>query len=89
MKIWTTKEGRVLNISEMEDSHLINVYKMLKNKNFIEDRVWKAYSYTPCFLGEASLEAFEQESLYILDKKPCAQMTWIKDEIDKRGLNIS
>jgi hypothetical protein len=58
MNTWTTKDGRVLLISEMEDSHLLNAIHLM-------ERVWAAYvlQYVagPQPSGDLAQEAFDME----------------------------
>lgn len=32
--IWTTKDGKKINISEMDESHILNCINVLKKKSF-------------------------------------------------------
>lgn len=59
MAIWTTKEGKELEIKDMSNSHLINTIRYIKRRlDEYHDEDGGSY---PCFQGEMAQIIAEQE----------------------------
>jgi hypothetical protein len=80
---WQTKDGRMLSISDISDSHLLNINNMLERNGFVHSSValsCLAYSATaPDGAAMAAESAFE--SMKFNDVSDA-----IFDEVDRRGL---
>ena len=86
---WVTKDGKVIPIHEMSDSHLVNTINFL-NKKHTDYANMALLSGPPCFQGEMAQWAAEQEWLSIADSGPedlFPQYENLIKEADKRGLN--
>ena len=58
-KYWECKDGRIVKISEMSDSHLLNTLKMLERIH--SSKVLQGLDHFPLFRGEMAQLAAEQE----------------------------
>ncbi|RLJ03091.1 MAG: hypothetical protein DRP08_03950 [Candidatus Aenigmatarchaeota archaeon] len=56
MKVWTTKNGKVIRIEDMDNNHLLNTIKFLNRR--IQE--FKAIHY-PCMRSEVAQEVAEKE----------------------------
>lgn len=88
-KNWKTKNGDVIEISKMDDNHLINTYNFLLRitKNGVKGRQkvfndfgYDGDSYMPDFVW-VDTELTQKEALKLIP-----EFKWIKDEIKKRKL---
>ena len=77
---WTTKDGRVLNISDMTTEHIKNTIAMLERKGFVTPKDF-SYYFSCVHQGDIAQMEFERE----LDRvKPCIPLVWLKEELSKR-----
>lgn len=93
--VWITREWQSVHVSDMTDSHLLNVARMLRKKAADKAaRISSWYVSYPEPRGEMAQVAFEHEAEYWLDSgNPVydilkQQPIWefIEAEINKRGL---
>lgn len=87
---WKTKEGRVLDIKDMGDEHLLNAHRMLRRKIVEAQECTQMYCH-PIFghtLGSMAELAADQAMNKIWDKELVyrAGTQMLKKEIDERGL---
>lgn len=89
---WTTKDGRKVRICDLDDKHLINIYKMLIRSH--KNR-WITIGPYPDFQGEMAQMVAEQEwereieeesETDIYDTYPIFYN--IETEIKRRGISI-
>lgn len=85
-KIWTTKTGEKILISEMDDKHLLNAYKMLWRNGFIDKETLEFYLFAPQPNGDGAQMAFEQEQDEIFSRIPHSSMGELKKELEKRKI---
>jgi len=87
-KVWTTKEGKKIKIRDMEDSHLINAYKMLIRRGFISVETLNFYLTCSPPTADMASYYFEQGLDAIID----APVSWFVDtfekELKKRNINL-
>ena len=84
-KIWTTKDGRELLISEMETSHIENSINMMKKNRFIAFSTLKSYLSAPCNkMGDGAQLAFDQEFDFICDCRINIKLDWLEEELKNR-----
>ena len=80
---WKTKKGEIIDIPEMDDSHLINTAIMLKRKGFIHsDNLLRMFKYLSNAPDMAAMAA--EEEIYASKTSKVADA--IFDELDKRNI---
>ena len=88
---WTTRDGRVVAIKDMSDSHLINTINMLKRKGFITPEAHKWYFShfpSPSNMGEMAYDAAEEECLRGMDAPVSEELAWLEEEAKKRNIKV-
>ena len=80
-KIWTTKNGDDIEISKMDDQHLLNTIKMLEKQ--AENGVTEVYGSND-YYGIDGGTVFLQGENYLNSIK---EYSWLKEEAEKRKLN--
>lgn len=87
--LWTTKEGKTLDIKDMTDSHLLFSHRLISERRItMEDAIESAWSFSSMLQGEMALVQIDRDIDRLED------MSWninkiettLKKEIDKRGL---
>ena len=60
---WTTQDGRKIRVSDLEDSHLKNIVRLIKRAGYTHSSTWfSAVNYLSSDLGgEMAQECLEQE----------------------------
>lgn len=93
MKVWTTKDGHQMAVSEMDDKHLLNSIKMLQRAT--EKRNWResldSIGMASTFGGEMAQEACYSHSEELMRRKPAELYPIYKDmiaEAQRRGLDV-
>lgn len=84
---WKTKDGRVLLVREMTDSHLMNTIRLLERCYAVNLSVYLAPGLGP--QGDAAQDAFDAEYRHYLDAGPtaiCAVYPDLLKEALGRGL---
>lgn len=82
---WTTKDGRKLRISEMEDGHLVNTLQMLKRKGYVGWRTLASYLGGPRPSGEMAQDAFNAEADEAFGRPYHPAFDDLEDEVRRRG----
>lgn len=82
---WTTKDGRVLLIRDMEDQHVVNTIKFLRRRGYCSLAQFDSAHAALCSLqGDMSTYVAEGE---FADMKPTAWLDALTEEADRRGLD--
>jgi len=92
---WVTKDGQRLRIREIEDSHLVNILRLLrrnceKRRKLAETQMFCG----PGPRGDAACDAFDAELDQIMDgdwrqfipRSRAIQVQNLEDEAERRGL---
>ena len=85
-KIWTTKEGKKIRISILEDRHLMNIIKLIERQYA---RTIGSYLVGPQPRGEMAQDAFDQEFDALDQGGPSEfneQYDFLVEEAEKRKL---
>lgn len=80
---WRCKDGRSIELSDMETSHLHNTVNMLRRKGFVTPEDFDAcarYAYSP-MSGDYAAMAAEQE---LLRSHPSRQLAQLEAELAER-----
>ena len=80
---WTCKDGRVLDIKDMETSHLCNALNMLRRKGYCTPDEYldaSAYAFSP-MTGEMAAMAVENELMHM---KPTSAISKMERELAAR-----
>ena len=93
---WKTKEGEIISVREMTDSHLINTYNLIlkKSKEARAEALISMYDMSSHLSGECALLESENEIERLEDEDPedvfndCPVPRGIFTEIVRRGLDI-
>ena len=85
MKKWNCKNGKEIEIKDMETSHIENSIKMLERQGFVAKSTWDFYSTCSGPTGEHAQDAFEAEQNSVFDKMPTSWIDAFKDELKKRN----
>lgn len=80
-KIWITKNGDEIEISKMDDQHLLNTIKMLEKQ--AEEGVVEVNGSSD-YYGTDGDKEFLQGQDYLNSIK---EYSWLKEEAEKRKLN--
>lgn len=86
-RIWATKDGRKVSVRRMEDSHLLNAHRMLREKGFVSVRTLSFYIFGPTPDGDGAQDAYEREFNAIIDAPVTPTLDWFDDEIKRRSLS--
>jgi len=87
MNTWTTIEGKVLNISDMETSHINNYIKMLnKSINKLEIELRSCYRCSMSLIGEMAQIQVDNDLLILKDmiSQRKAKINMFKKELERR-----
>jgi len=87
LKTWTTKTGKILNISDMKTEHIINCIDMMYRNGYIEISTYEFYFTCDLLFGDMAQLAFDEECESILDRVPSKKLDWLLEELEKRGVN--
>lgn len=83
---WKTKDGREIEVKDMETSHIKNTLKMLEKNGFIAASTLDFYlGCSGPSGGDGAQMAFERECDYIFSKFPSKKMDEMESELKKRG----
>ena len=91
MKTWRCKDGRVLPIHTMETEHIVNCVAMLKRNGYCtlaeyEDAItpggFTSGSMAEYYDDQRTLDAFR-------NMKPCHELDWFEEELEKRGVGYA
>jgi hypothetical protein len=93
---WKTREGEIISVKKMTDSHLINTYKLIlnKSKKLKADTLRNMHEFSGYLSGEYALLEIENEIEQLENEDPkgifkaCPVPRGIFDEIVRRGLEI-
>ncbi len=86
VKNWKCADGRILLVSEMENSHIIRAIEVCRRNGFISTKnLGTFFSKGP--QGDAAQLAFEQAQNEAFSKAPLLALDWLEEEADKRGLS--
>ena len=86
---WKTADGRIIPISKMTDSHLLNAHRYIRKGELCLDEMREA-EFHPVFgpRGDGATWAFEQEleelEMFVISAGPYKEA--MSEEIEKRGL---
>lgn len=85
---WTTRDGRVLKVSEMTTNHIHNAIRMLKRQGCVSVREYNDVSTNPpCFQGEQAQLCADQMWFHWLDEyEPCIALDHFEDELRRRQI---
>ena len=83
---WKTKSGETLDISNMEDSHIVNAIHMISKRGFVSPKTVSLYVCGPEPNGDMAQLAFDQEFDSVLESPISWKLGELEDEADKRGL---
>ena len=81
-KKWKTQDGRVLLISNMATSHIINCIRRLNRNGYISQRAWVV---PPPSTSDLALMVYEHEVKPTLERTPSKYIDYFNDELKKRG----
>lgn len=87
MKTWKTRDGRVLNIKDMETSHIINCIKMLEDDECVGKREVIDILSGPFPTGDMASLEFDRVIDQASEMYVCDELDWFKEELEKRGVN--
>ena len=80
---WRTKDGRVLDVEEMETDHLKSCIKLMRSAGFMSMSEFWAYLKVPWGnMGECAEMAVEQE---MRAAKPTFAIDKMEEELERRG----
>lgn len=85
---WTTKEGKKIEVRDMDDSHLVNAYRMLKRQGCIDPSVLKFYLRCPPPNGDMAEMTFEQECDQVFAPPTSPFIGWFEAEAKRRGIDL-
>jgi hypothetical protein len=88
MTRWTCKDGHEIEVADMTDKHLLNAYKMLKNKGAVSPKTLAYYLTCKMPNGEMAKIAFDEEFNMLLDAPVSEFVDIFEDEIKKRQLIV-
>lgn len=88
MKTWTTKDGRVIPLTELSDKHLTNIVLMLRRK---VDAAWHEYDSAvgaSAFNGDMASYYADQETTFCFDQVSLARLRLgpLEEEAERRGI---
>lgn len=88
-KIWTTKDGAEIEISEMSTQHIQNAISLMRRKGFVSNREWnEMFLGAETLNGEMALLQWENEFINMLEEKePNSILDYLIEELDKRKAN--
>ena len=93
MSIWTTREGVEMEVSKMDDNHLLNTIRFLERRHNAKRTNIDAYFVGPLAMpqGEMAQDAFWQEFDHAVDTLGPfdAIYTDMLDEAEARGLQVT
>jgi DNA topoisomerase IB len=82
---WKRKDGTLIDVKEMETSHIENCLAMLKKRNYVSKATFEFYLTCSGPDGEMAQWAFEQEQEEILSKYPSKWIDIFEEELKRRG----
>lgn len=83
---WKTREGKVLEVSDMETSHIQNALAMLRRKGAVSPEEANAYLCGPPS-GDAAYDAWENGLYETLGAPVAPIIDEFEEELRKRGIN--
>jgi len=83
---WKTKDGREIEISNMETSHIENTLAMLKRNGAISVETLEFYLTCHPPNGDMAMDAFEKEFEDIVSSPVCKAMGALERELEKRKI---
>ena len=86
-RVWKMKDGTKIKIKDMEDSHVLNAYKMLRRNGWIGISELVTYL-GPGPSGEVAQEAFERECDYVFSCPCTSYIDSFEKELTKRNIKI-
>ena len=82
---WTTRDGRVIKVDDLETDHLANIVAMLKRKGFCSyDEFMSAAAGVHCLQGEYAQMAAEEA---VAGMKPSRMFERLERELRHRRRN--
>lgn len=81
MKTWTTKEGEVLNVSEMSSSHIQNCVNMLE-RQLVDP--YDVHGYDPQMGYSGYMDGLIEESNEMKREK----IKFLREELDSRRIEL-
>jgi len=81
---WKTKDGQLLEVGEMETSHIENSLVMLKDKGFIATSTLNFYLTCSTPNGDKAVDCFEAEFEEIINAPISSFIDLFKAELVKR-----
>lgn len=88
MSIWTTEDGRKIDVAEMSNKHIRNAYRMLKRKGFKSPKALDAMFCGPMPRGEHAQDAWDTELEGWLDTPTSDFIDIFEAEAKKRGIHL-
>ena len=89
MKTWKTKDGRQIEIKDMETSHIKNTLAMLKRKGFISPKTLSYYLFGPTPNGDGANDAYEMEFNNLVNRPISPFINYFEDELIRRKNHIT
>lgn len=84
---WTTRDGNIIKISDMSDSHLMNTIKLIERKY---TKTVGVYLTGPRPSGEMAQDAFDEEFDYLNEEGPNGYneaYDFLVEEAARRGID--
>lgn len=83
---WTTRDGRVIDVKDMETSHVQRALAMLKRKGCVGPSTVLAYLSGPRPQGEFAQDAFNEEIDEIATRRIHPFVDIFEAELERRGV---
>lgn len=85
---WKMRDGTLIAIKDMSDSHLLNAIKMCERNGYISTRTLSFDVYGPQPQGDMASYYYEQELDAILRAPVSSKLDELEAEAERRGLEF-
>lgn len=89
MRKWKMRNGKLIKIAEMTDTHLKAAYKMLKLQGMVSPSTVKFYLSCKAPNGDMALDAFYDEFDRIMSSSVSTFVDIFEKEAEKRKLSLN